>query len=47
MYFERDRESMSGGGAERVGERESQAGFTLSAQSPTWGSNPQNCKIMT
>ena len=34
IYFERDRDSVSGGGAEREGERESQAGSKLSAQSP-------------
>ena len=31
----------SGGGAERKGENESQAGFALSAQSPLRGLNPQ------
>ena len=31
------RESVSRGGAEREGVRESQAGCTLSALSPTWG----------
>ena len=34
LHFDR----VNGGGAEREGEREFQAGFTLSAQSPTWGS---------
>ena len=34
MYFER--ESMNRGGAEREGERESQAGSVLSEQSPMW-----------
>ena len=38
FIFERGRESR--GGAEREGERESQADSTLSAQSPTRGSNP-------
>ena len=48
IYFERDRDSMSGGGAERErGERESQAGSALPAQSPTRGSNPWNGEIMT
>ena len=38
---------MSGRGAEREGETESHAGPVLSAQSPTWGSNPQSHEIMT
>ena len=42
FIFERegDRESehASGIGAERGGERESQAGFALPVQSPVWGS---------
>ena len=42
FIFERERESecarMSGGGAEREGERKSQAGFALSAQTLTRGS---------
>ena len=37
IYFERERGRE--GGADREGERESQAGSTLPAQSPTWGSN--------
>ena len=39
--FKRQRESahVSGGGAEREGERESQAGSALSAQSPMQGLN--------
>ena len=41
IYFERERERQNMGGAERKGERKSQAGSALSAQSPTWGSNPQ------
>ena len=32
---------MSRGGAERGGERESQAGSALSVPSPTWGSIPR------
>ena len=43
IYCERE----SHGGAEREGERESQAGSTLSVQSPTWGSSSQNYEIMT
>ena len=35
LYLER-----SGGGAEREGERESQAGSKLSVQNLMWGSNP-------
>ena len=34
--FLREREGENGGGAEREGERESQVGFTVSAQSRTW-----------
>ena len=45
IYFERDR--ASGGGADREGHREPQAGSTLSAWSPMWGSNSQNHDIMT
>ena len=43
IYFEREREREreSRGGAERKGERESQAGSMLSAWSLTWGSIPQ------
>ena len=48
IYFEREREResererahASGGGAER----ESQAGSTLSPQSPMWGSNSQTVR---
>ena len=47
IYFERDRDSTSGGGTEREGDRESQAGSVLPAQSPTWGSNSQNREIVT
>ena len=44
IYFEtekRESTSMSWGGAEREGEKESQTGSTSSVQSPTWGSNSQ------
>ena len=41
IYFERERESMSMGGAEREGNRESLAGSTLSSQSPMQDSNSQ------
>ena len=39
IYFERERESLqaSKGGADIEGERKSQAGSMLSAQSPSWG----------
>ena len=37
IYFETDRDNVSGGGTEREGE--SQAGSALSAWSPMWGSN--------
>ena len=48
IYFERDQESVSRGGAEREGEREIiQSGSELSAQSPTRGSNLWHCEIMT
>ena len=40
-YFERKTERASGGGAEREGEGESQAGRVLPVQSPTWNSNSQ------
>ena len=42
IYLER--ESANREGAETEGERESQAGSELSAQSPTWGSNPQTVR---
>ena len=45
FIFERDRDSMRGGGAEREGKRESQAGSTLLAESPVQGSNSQNREI--
>ena len=38
--FLREIESMSRGEAERKGDRESEAGSVLSAQSWTWGLNP-------
>ena len=38
------RESVSGGGTEREGEREFQAGSRLSAQSPTLGLSPQTMR---
>ena len=44
IYFflrERESQSASGGGAERVGDIESATGSELSAQSPMWGSNSQ------
>ena len=51
LFWERERErkrkSASRGGAERAGERESQAGSTLSAQSPMRGLIPQFHKITT
>ena len=39
IYFERDRDSMSRRGADREGERDSKAGFVLSANSLMQGSN--------
>ena len=42
IHFERERESMSMGGAEREGKRESQAGSALTA-----GLNLTNYEIMT
>ena len=42
FIFERDREReklCAGGGAEREGERQSEAGSALTAQSLTWGLN--------
>ena len=45
IYFEGDRESASGGRAEREGERESQAGSTLSE--PKVGLDLSNLEIMT
>lgn len=43
LYFEREKVSMSG----RVAGRDSQAGATLSAQSPTLGLDPMNYEIVT
>ena len=41
FIFERERESTNEGGAERERENAKKAlGSELSAQSPTWGSNP-------
>ena len=42
-----ERERMSRGGAERKGEKESQAGSSLPVQSPDSGLEPPNCEIMT
>ena len=42
--FLRERQSRSRGGAERGGDRESQAGSARSAQSPLWGSNLQTMR---
>ena len=39
-----ERQSISGGGAERDGDIESEAGSKLSAQSPTQGSNPRTAR---
>ena len=47
IYFERDTNSASGGGAEKEGERESQAVSTLSEQSWMQDSNSRNQEIMT
>ena len=44
IYFERDRNSASRGGAEREDERESRAGPALSVQSPARGSNPRTMR---
>ena len=44
---ERQRESMSGGGAEREGDKgdtKQAPGSELSAKSPTWGSNPPSAR---
>ena len=46
IYFERDRDSVGGGGTETGRERESQAGSAMSAWSQMWGSNSGNCEIM-
>ena len=47
IYLEIDRDSVSGGRAEREGEREPQAGSMLLVQSPMRGLNSQNCEIIT
>ena len=49
FVFERDRHSMSGGGAEREGDTESQAGSRLRAVSPEpdSGLELKNHEIMT
>ena len=44
LFILRETERVSRGGAEREGERQSQAGFTLSAWRPMWGSNSQNMR---
>ena len=48
-FWERERErvkaSMSWRGAEREGDREFEAGFTLSEQSLTWGLNPCTMRL--
>ena len=45
-FWERESQSMSQGGAEREGERESQAGSALSAQSLMQGLNSQSHEIV-
>ena len=49
FIFERERQSMSRGGAEREGDTESEAGSRLPAVStePDAGLEPTNCEIMT
>ena len=44
FIFERQRQSMSRGGTEREGDKESEAGCELSAQSLMRGSNPQTVR---
>ena len=44
IYLERDRQTDPRGGRQREREKESQAGSTLSAQSPTWGLNSQTMR---
>ena len=44
FIFERQREGVSRGGAEREADTESKAGSKLSAQNLTWGSNPQTAR---
>ena len=43
IYFEEERECE--GGSDRYVERESQASYALSVQSPTWGSNSQTMRL--
>ena len=47
FIFERNRDRESGGRVEGEGDRGSQTGSVLSAESPTWGPNPWNREIMT
>ena len=47
FIFERERQSMSRGGAEREGDTKSEAGSKLSAQSPAWGLNLTNRETVT
>ena len=47
LFIWRETETARVGQGQRKGERESQAGSVLLAQSSMWGSNPQNHKIMT
>ena len=42
--FLREREHTSQGGAEREGDRGSEAGSALTADSPTWGSNSETVR---
>ena len=41
FIFKRERECVSGAQAEREGDRRSEAGSVLTAESLMWGSNPQ------
>ena len=43
-FWERKRERMSREGAEREGDRGSEAGSLLTAESPMWGSNPRTVR---
>ena len=49
FIFDRERQSLSRGGAEREGDTESEAGSRLRAVStkPDVGLEPTNCEIMT
>ena len=49
LFVERERQSVSKGGAEREGDTESEAGSRLRAVStePDAGLEPTNCEIMT